>query len=105
MNKKPLSPTYPLSILVVEGIITISSPFPFVIIQYNGVLNTSNIIIDNEINQKVVKRVFTHLGYQEGTLAMVDNGLEALNYIGIHPMPDIILMDIQMYLLLFNYYY
>ena len=50
--------------------------------------------LDNEINQKVVRRVFQHLGY---TLSIANNGMEALTSIDQHGMPDLILMDIQMY--------
>eukprot|EP00026_Physarum_polycephalum_P006601 Phypoly_transcript_06650.p1 GENE.Phypoly_transcript_06650~~Phypoly_transcript_06650.p1 ORF type:complete len:554 (+),score=78.16 Phypoly_transcript_06650:185-1663(+) len=58
-------PIYPLNILVVE---------------------------DNEINQKVVRRVFQHLGYP---ISMANNGMEALKSIE-NGMPDMILMDVQM---------
>eukprot|EP00026_Physarum_polycephalum_P018212 Phypoly_transcript_19718.p1 GENE.Phypoly_transcript_19718~~Phypoly_transcript_19718.p1 ORF type:complete len:220 (+),score=45.75 Phypoly_transcript_19718:42-662(+) len=51
------------------------------------------VVEDNEINQKVVRRVFQHLGY---TLSIANNGMEALTSIEKDGMPDMILMDVQM---------
>ena len=47
---------------------------------------------DNPVNQKVAKRVLSHLGYQ---VDIVNNGLEAINAIA-NAAYDLILMDIQM---------
>ena len=47
---------------------------------------------DNPVNQKVAKRVLTHLGYQ---VDIVNNGVEAINAIA-EKSYDLILMDIQM---------
>jgi CheY-like chemotaxis protein len=47
---------------------------------------------DNPVNQKVAKRVLTHLGYQAD---IVNNGVEAIKAIAEKPY-DLILMDIQM---------
>jgi CheY-like chemotaxis protein len=47
---------------------------------------------DNPVNQKVAKRVLTHLGYQ---VDIVNNGLEAIKAIA-EKSYDLILMDIQM---------
>lgn len=51
------------------------------------------VVEDNEINQKVVRRVFQHLGY---SLNIANNGMEALVTIENNGMPDMILMDVQM---------
>ncbi|KKK19673.1 hypothetical protein AOCH_000832 [Aspergillus ochraceoroseus] len=52
---------------------------------------------DNSINQKLATIVLTRLGC---TLAVVDNGQQALDYLAADPVtcprPDIILMDISM---------
>jgi CheY-like chemotaxis protein len=47
---------------------------------------------DNLVNQKVAKRVLTHLGYE---VDIVNNGLEAIRAIADKSY-DLILMDIQM---------
>lgn len=47
---------------------------------------------DNPVNQKVAKRVLTHLGYQ---VDIVNNGVEAIKAIA-EKSYDLILMDIQM---------
>ena len=47
---------------------------------------------DNLVNQKVAKRVLTHLGYEAD---IVNNGLEAIRAIADKSY-DLILMDIQM---------
>ena len=47
---------------------------------------------DNPVNQKVAKRVLTHLGYQAD---IVNNGVEAIKAIA-EKSYDLILMDIQM---------
>jgi CheY-like chemotaxis protein len=47
---------------------------------------------DNPVNQKVAKRVLSHLGYE---VDIVNNGLEAINAIA-NVAYDLILMDIQM---------
>jgi hypothetical protein len=75
-------PVYPLNILVVEGFLI------YIYILY------TNCLLDNEINQKVVRRVFQHLGY---SLSMANNGMDALAKIEQNGMPDMILMDVQMY--------
>jgi CheY-like chemotaxis protein len=57
-------------------------------------LSGFNILLaeDNVVNQKVAKRVLTHLGYQAD---IVNNGVEAIKAI-IEKSYDLILMDIQM---------
>jgi CheY-like chemotaxis protein len=47
---------------------------------------------DNPVNQKVAKRVLSHLGYE---VDIVNHGLEAINAIA-NVAYDLILMDIQM---------
>jgi CheY-like chemotaxis protein len=47
---------------------------------------------DNAVNQKVAKRVLTHLGYE---VEIVNNGVEAIKAIA-EKSYDLILMDIQM---------
>ena len=47
---------------------------------------------DNLINQKLVDRMLTKLGYQ---FIMAQNGLEALNKLKLNPV-DVIFMDVQM---------
>jgi CheY-like chemotaxis protein len=42
----------------------------------------------------VIKRVFQHLGY---TMTVGNNGMEALKIIEEQGMPDMIVMDVQMY--------
>eukprot|EP00026_Physarum_polycephalum_P001583 Phypoly_transcript_01585.p1 GENE.Phypoly_transcript_01585~~Phypoly_transcript_01585.p1 ORF type:complete len:1072 (+),score=167.91 Phypoly_transcript_01585:208-3216(+) len=51
------------------------------------------VVEDNEINQKVIRRVFQHLGY---TMVIGNNGMEALQIIEERGMPDMIVMDVQM---------
>jgi CheY-like chemotaxis protein len=57
-------------------------------------LSSFNILLaeDNPVNQKVAKRVLTHLGYQAD---VVNNGEEAIRAIADKSY-DLILMDIQM---------
>jgi len=57
-------------------------------------LSSFNILLaeDNPVNQKVAKRVLTHLGYQAD---VVNNGEEAIRAIA-NKSYDLILMDIQM---------
>lgn len=66
------------------------------IILYLSMLNNKlTVILDNEINQKVVRRVLLHLGHSNVMMAI--NGMEALEMIARNGMPDLILMDVQMY--------
>lgn len=48
------------------------------------------------MNQKVVRRVLSHLGYT-ADIVIANNGKEALELIDNNGMPDFILMDLQMY--------
>ena len=47
------------------------------------------------INQKVVRRVFQHLGYM-ANMSIAENGRVALDMIESQGLPDLILMDVQM---------
>lgn len=47
------------------------------------------------MNQKVVRRVFQHLGY--ANIPIANHGQEALDIIEKNGIPDLILMDVQMY--------
>jgi len=66
-RKASCFPVYPLSIMVVE---------------------------DNEVNQRVIRKILSHLGYS--TISVANNGREALEIIEKNGLPDIIFMDIQM---------
>lgn len=48
------------------------------------------------MNQKVVKRVFQHLGYSSN-IPIANHGMEALEMIEKNGVPDLIFMDVQMY--------
>jgi len=53
------------------------------------------VVEDNEMNQKVVRRVFKQMGYPQD-IPIANNGQEALDMIEKNGLPDMILMDVQM---------
>lgn len=52
------------------------------------------VVEDNEINQKVIRKMLGHIGYT--SISVVNNGSEALDAIEQNGLPDFIFMDIQM---------
>jgi CheY-like chemotaxis protein len=51
------------------------------------------VVEDNRVNQLVIKGILSKLGCH---FSICNDGLEAVNYLNTHPLPDVVFSDIQM---------